>query len=346
LTNEYQNYWAAYTEHFKDYFSKQKIRPHCHPRILEHESKVENSIVLIHGLTDSPYFMTALADHFHQTLGYNVYMPLLHCHGLKEPAGMESVSLDEWKKNVKFAIDQATHTSARVSIGGLSTGGTLSYYFAETDSNVNGDLYLFSAALDLAGKSLLPGNVIEIALRNADTETINKLEDLFATFSNVKSKARRLTSFIRKNTQPDKSEQKDILIGENPYRYDAIDLEGAKQLALLIGETDKITDKLTQATPFKKRVFIAHSYADTTANIRGVKELEKHCINPVTDYFKEDEVKVKISEKETRAVKHAEVVLNKTIPLTPHEDSEFANPAFDEMLKKITHFARNNSAYA
>jgi esterase/lipase len=44
--------------------------------------------VLIHGLTDSPYFMTAIGEYFFGNLGYNVYLPLLQCHGLKEPKGV------------------------------------------------------------------------------------------------------------------------------------------------------------------------------------------------------------------------------------------------------------------
>jgi esterase/lipase len=55
---------------------------------MQHEGPTTKAIVLVHGLTVSPYFMTAIGDHFFQNLRYNVYLPLLQCHGLKEPKGV------------------------------------------------------------------------------------------------------------------------------------------------------------------------------------------------------------------------------------------------------------------
>ncbi|MBU1234099.1 MAG: alpha/beta hydrolase [Proteobacteria bacterium] len=142
--------WLGYYDSFS-YFSPEKIRHGCHPRIMEHAESPEKAIVLVHGLSDSPYFMTAIGDHFFKGLGYNVYMPLLHGHGLKDPKGMEGVKLEEWKANVGFAIESAAAKSEQISVGGLSTGGTLSFYMAANNPKINGALYLFSAALDLAG---------------------------------------------------------------------------------------------------------------------------------------------------------------------------------------------------
>jgi esterase/lipase len=107
---------------------------------MEHEVPTAKAIVLIHGLTDSPYFMTAIGDYFFQHLGYNVYLPLLQCHALKKPNGMEGVKLDEWKANVNFAVDMAASKAHQVSIGGLSTGGALSFYTAVNNSKINGTL--------------------------------------------------------------------------------------------------------------------------------------------------------------------------------------------------------------
>lgn len=41
---------------------------------------------------------------------------------------MEGVKLEEWKSNVAYAIDTTASKARCVSIGGLSTGGTLSFY--------------------------------------------------------------------------------------------------------------------------------------------------------------------------------------------------------------------------
>ena len=82
--------------------------------------------VLVHGLTDSPWFLQFLASHFHNQLGYDVYLPLLHMHGLREPHQMRGVSLGQWQENVRFAIHTAAGRSRHVAVGGLSTGGALS----------------------------------------------------------------------------------------------------------------------------------------------------------------------------------------------------------------------------
>src|SRR5262245_61335817 len=142
--------WLEYYEHFP-YCSAEAVRDGCQPRIMEHQEPTGRAVVLVHGLTDSPYFMTAIGDYFFSVLGYNVYLPLLHCHGLKEPQGMEGVKLDEWKANVNFAADIAASKADQVAIGGLSTGGTLSFYTAVQNQKITGTLYLFSAALALVG---------------------------------------------------------------------------------------------------------------------------------------------------------------------------------------------------
>jgi len=335
----YLHFWQSYVDQF-DYFSKEQIRPYCHPRILLHDAPVENCIVLVHGLTDSPYFLEAIARHFHTQLGYNVYLPLLQCHGLKEPGGMDDASLDQWKRNVSFAIDHAHNRARRVSIGGLSTGGTLSYYFASTDDRINAELYLFSAALDLAG-GILPGNVREALLRSE--QAVDAIEAVASVVSNVKAKASRLASLIRRNQTTDNAEKTPLLIGENPYRYDAMDLDGARQLAILIAETDKLTAAYSTDNPFSKRVFIAHSEADSTAAIRGAKALEQVSADASTFYIPKT---VMVSREVQRPVKHAELVLQQDIVLADPDESEYANPEFDKMLHAVTTFARCKPGFA
>ena len=245
--------WLGYYDRF-DYFSPEQVRDGCHPRIMEHPEAPGKAIALVHGLTDSPYFMTAIGDFFFKKLGYNVYMPLLHCHGLKEPKGMEGVELEEWKANVIFAIKSAASQSERISVGGLSTGGALSFYMAATKPKINGTLYLFSAALDLAGGPLgLFGEV---------------KERLLGTF----------LADVLDNEKP--------LIGDNPYRYNHIDMDGARELARLIRETDSIIDGFDQKDPFPKRVFAAHSECDKTATIAGIEALQKVSVPDRFDFFR------------------------------------------------------------
>ena len=245
--------WLDYYERFP-YFSADMVRDGCHPRIMEHEGPTAKAIVLIHGLTDSPYFMTAIGDYFFRNLGYNVYLPLLQCHGLKEPKGMEGVALDEWKANVNLAVDIAASKARQVSIGGLSTGGALSFYTAVKNPKINGALYLFSAALDLAGGiSGVVGDLVG--------DLLGELKERL-----LRTPVADVVDFFD-NTKP--------LIGVNPYRYARMDLDGARELSKLIEETDALINGFNPKEPFSKRVFAAHSESDATADITGIEALQK-----------------------------------------------------------------------
>ncbi len=300
-TNDGQE-WFDYYERF-DYFTHDSVRDGCHPWIFRHATPSDKAIVLVHGLTDSPYFVTAIARHFHAQLGYDVFLPLLHCHGLKEPKGMQGVELGEWKANVRFAIQTAAHNASRVSIGGLSTGGALSFYMACTKPRITGDLYLFSAALDLAGGPLgLVGEFKEWLLGTAIIDAFDS----------------------------DKP-----LIGPNPYRYARMDIDGAKELARLIKETDDLLKGYDAKAPFPKRIFAAHSECDETAAIQGVETLQKKTAEDAFTAF---------YIPEAVGVSHAELVLEDPIrALGAAEDDpplENANPKFGEMMAAITQFER------
>jgi pimeloyl-ACP methyl ester carboxylesterase len=299
--------WLDYYQQF-DYFSATTVRDGCYPRIMEQEQPTGKAIVLVHGLSDSPYFLTVIGNYFFEVLGYNVYLPLLHCHGLKEPNGMEGVDMEEWKANVNFAIDTATTKAEQVLIGGLSTGGTLSFYAAVTDPRINGTTYLFSAALDLAGGHFgLVGELKEKMLRN--------------TF---------LVDILDINSP---------LIGKNPYRYQSIDLDGARELSKLIDETDTLLKRFNLQQPFAKRVFAAHSESDTTANITGIEDLQKVSIPDLFTFFR---------IPRSAGVSHASLVLQDPIfgidAASTDKPLEKANPFFPQMIEAIAAIEINRVA--
>jgi len=64
--------WREYYERFP-YFSPETVRDGCYPRVMEHAQPTGETIVLVHGLCDSPYFMTALGEYSFHHLRYNVY---------------------------------------------------------------------------------------------------------------------------------------------------------------------------------------------------------------------------------------------------------------------------------
>ena len=283
--------------HYKPLFEHQAIRPGCEPKIIYHGSKKDNVIVLIHGLTDSPYFMEAIGERF-ALMGFNVLIPLLPGHGLKAPQGMRDVKLEQWQEEVNFAVEYAKQLGDKISIGGLSTGGTLSVWKAQNSPNeINGGVFLFSAALDIAGKQ---GDFIEKLAR---------------------------TIFIRPLAAIFQDATQDSLVGnepdDNPYRYSRMDFDGAAQLSKAI--------QLVEKAQISQPLFVAHSEDDSAADIEGVEELIRlHQFSPTkTDFFRIGK---------SYHVPHASVVLAEDVISVNQSPLEPKNPFFDLMMNRIQKF--------
>jgi esterase/lipase len=284
---------------------KAAVRDGCHPQIFQRGEGDRPAIVLVHGLTDSPYFLKTIGEYFASEMGFDVYIPLLLAHGLKEPEGMKDASADGWKKNVEFAIKAAKKSGGKISIGGFSTGGTLSVSLAIADPNViNGGVFLFSAALGLASPA---GNLAERLLRTYILEPV--LDHL------------------------DKVPLVDNSPWGNPYRYSHMDLGGAAELSKLIKELDDLGNKCVVQQP----LFAVHSEADTTAmldEVRGLVERSRKIVAPVpprAELFKIGQY---------FNVPHASIVLKEPVFSENGSPLESVNPFFDLMLKSICCFAK------
>lgn len=234
--------WPEYYEEFP-YFSKDLVRAGCHPRKMVHYTPTGRSVVLVHGLTDSPYFMSAVGHYFYQSLGYSVYIPLLQCHGLIDPRGMAGVSLSEWKENVRFAMRTAAANGDQVSIGGLSTGGSLCFFMAYSAGEAVADLYLFSPALGLYGGGF---------------EFYGRMQEYL-----LRMKAVRYFDSSRP------------LIGPNPYRYARVSWNSAGELALLIRENLRYVNQLRNGQLLPKRTFAAWTEFDRVISLQPLLDLEQ-----------------------------------------------------------------------
>jgi pimeloyl-ACP methyl ester carboxylesterase len=293
--------WPEYYQAFPD-FSAESVRAGCHPRKMLHPASAEQAIVLVHGLTDSPYFMSAMGEYFHNVLGYDVYLPLLQCHGLKFPQGMAGVALGEWLENVGFAIRSAAQRTTRVSIGGLSTGGALGYYLACIDPMITGDLYLFSAALGLpAGPCGIPGRLKEWLLR---LPFVGRLDSSLP------------------------------LVGNNPYRYDRVSLNSAAELAKLIMEIDHLPRQFADTGNPSRRIFAAWSECDNVVSLDKLYKLQRRI---PADRFMSFIIPAADGVEHACVVLqqpiHALGAKSGSAPL------ERANPRFAEMLAAIVRFA-------
>lgn len=308
-----QNAINAWNAHYQPLLEAKAIRPGNEPQLMIHQGEppAANSIVLVHGLTDSPFLMRAVGKGFYD-MGFNVLMPLMPAHGLKHPEEkMERVRVKEWQDEVSFAVECAHELGQKVSIGGLSNGGALSVHKAITSpSDITGGLFLFSAALDI-------GDFLEHTLRSNST----------------------ILSYVLEAGEEIMEAQKGSLVKEdNPYRYSWIPKNGAAQLAELIGQIEGHyhRQKKPKYSDISQPVFAAHSEADKAASIQEIELLMKN--HPggkgKTEFFR---MKKKFS------VPHASVVLADNIysPITG-EPQEGKNIFFDDMMKRAAAFTRKH----
>lgn len=94
--------------------------------VIPFELKQNNNdkvIVLIHGLTDSPYSFHDLAYYFYQQ-GFNVRTLLLPGHGTA-PSDLLGISYHDWQQAADYIIKRSLLDYEQVYLGGFSTGGAL-----------------------------------------------------------------------------------------------------------------------------------------------------------------------------------------------------------------------------
>lgn len=195
-------------------------------------------IVLFHGLSDSPYFMSSIAE-FLRGKGYIVIAPLTPGHGkVDASADMKDDDLQSrWNTHtdqvMKFADEMAETINIPVVVGGFSTGGAFATYFAINHPQKVKALLLFSGALELDGSAESMSNVW-----------------------GIKSLAKWLDGEYE--TQ-----------GGHPFKYPSVASYSALVLMDIIYDIRSIlkTKKVTMP------IFSAHSLADTVTLYSGIENL-------------------------------------------------------------------------
>lgn len=110
----------------------------------------EKGILLVHGLSDSPYMMRGLARFFQRECFY-VQALLLPGHGTR-PGDLLNVTRMEWKKAHTFGVRTLKELVDRAYLGGLSTGAALNIQHALADREIRA-LFLFSPAIEITAKA-------------------------------------------------------------------------------------------------------------------------------------------------------------------------------------------------
>ncbi len=120
------------------------------------------AIVLLHGLSDSPYSMRALAEAY-VGAGYRVVVPRLPGHGFA-PSGLRNVKRNDWSQAVRIAVRRAVDPGANgdaplpLLVGGYSNGALLALEYALNCGGADPcpqGMVLLSPALGVSGFSRL-----------------------------------------------------------------------------------------------------------------------------------------------------------------------------------------------
>ena len=107
----------------------------------------DKAILLIHGLTDSPFSFHDLSQYFYQQ-GFTVRTLLLPGHGIA-PSELLNTDYEAWQQAASFAIEETLNDYQQVYLGGLSTGGALIFDYLmqqkHVDEKIKG-LFMWSPA--------------------------------------------------------------------------------------------------------------------------------------------------------------------------------------------------------
>ena len=108
------------------------INPLCRTQLLTHGRKVERAIVFLHGFTNCPQQFAGLAQTFFER-GWNVLNVRLPHHGLRDrlTSDLANMRADEMVTFTAGVVDMAHGLGERVSLTGLSLGGTLALRAAQ-----------------------------------------------------------------------------------------------------------------------------------------------------------------------------------------------------------------------
>ena len=109
--------------------------------------RFKRGIVLIHGLSESPYHLKDLAEYF-RGRGFLVRAILLPGHGTV-PGDMVEVRSEDWQAATAYGIDATLPLVEQLYLGGFSTGATLSVLYASEHPEEISGLFLYSPCLKI-----------------------------------------------------------------------------------------------------------------------------------------------------------------------------------------------------
>ena len=106
--------------------------------LLTHGARAPRSVILLHGLTNSPKQYEHLAARLYAS-GDNVYVPRLPHHAERNGtvASLAGLTADELRHYADSAVDVAVGLGSSVVVAGVSAGGTIAAWIAQNRADVH-----------------------------------------------------------------------------------------------------------------------------------------------------------------------------------------------------------------
>jgi esterase/lipase len=223
------------------------------PRLSPSMASPKGVIVLFHGLSDSPYFVSSIGE-FLRLKGYVVIAPLTPGHGKKKAdADMQDEQLKmRWNEHTErvmdFASNMASTVNLPIAVGGFASGATFATQYTINNPEKVNALLLFSGALQLVGAAEAMANIwgMKVLAKWLDGEY---------------------------ETQ-----------GAHPYKYPTV----ASYSGLVLMDIVHDIRDILNTKQVSKAIFAAHSMADNVTLFEGVESITQQIKGEHT-IFKIDE---------------------------------------------------------
>ena len=114
-----------------------EINPRCQSQVIDQGQRTEKAVVLLHGYTNCPQQFSALARAYADA-GYNVVVPRLPGHGEADrlTTALSDIDPAAVTETGDLAVDIAAGLGEKVTVVGLSGGGTLAGWLASERDEV------------------------------------------------------------------------------------------------------------------------------------------------------------------------------------------------------------------
>ena len=114
------------------------LNPMCGTRFFSHNKSVDNVVLFLHGFTSCPDQFSQLGQEYFEK-GYNVFIPRLPRHGIKDRLGnsLKGLTAEEMVEFAVQSVDIAQGLGERVVVVGLSGGGSMTTWLAQKRADID-----------------------------------------------------------------------------------------------------------------------------------------------------------------------------------------------------------------